>query len=241
MREAFATVRRRPALWVMVALAGVVTAGSALAGEPFKLGVEEQGYLDNAYQGGASYPAPRMIPQQGRAGAYQGGARTTAPLQGSARASAPLQGGAQAMQRPPIQATVTQRVVLPPSLLGVWHVIGQRQKVEAATPDFEQTAYTAFAVNTDNTWEISGDPNSGYQMGSNTGIKTPLIVDKVQGGTAFVRYQHPIGKTMAQEAIVLSLLPGGAQFNGLERVSIVKQGEPPRARVTYQLVGQRQR
>ena len=96
-------------------------------------------------------------------------------------------------------------------------------------------------MNTNNTWEISGDPNSGYMMGSNTGVKTPIIVDKVQGNTAFIRYQHPVGKTMAQEAIVMSLLPGGMQFNGLERITIVKENEPPRCRVTYQLVGQRQR
>src|SRR5579875_3324495 len=222
MEELLAMTRHLLALGILVGWQ-LAAGGNALAAEPFKLGVEESGYLQQApLQGGASYPAPRMIPQQGRS-------------------SAPLQGAASAIQRPPLQATVRRSVALPPSLLGIWHVIGQRQKVEAATPEFEQGANAAFAVNTDNTWEISGSPEAGYMMGSNTGIKTPLVVDKVQGDTAFVRYQHPIGKTMAQEAIVLSLLPGGAQFNGLERVSIVKAGEPPRARVTYQLVGQRQR
>ncbi|MGH9554162.1 MAG: hypothetical protein ACRD3W_32590, partial [Terriglobales bacterium] len=64
----------------------------------------------------------------------------------------------------------------------------------------------------------------------------------VEGGTAFIRYQHPISKTMAQEAIVMSLVPGGIQFNGLERISIVKEGmAQPRAKVTYQLMGSRQR
>ncbi len=38
----------------------------------------------------------------------------------------------------------------------------------------------------------------------------------------------------------MSLVPGGAQFNGLERVSISKQGQV-RAKVTYQLVGRRGR
>ncbi len=46
---------------------------------------------------------------------------------------------------------------------------------------------------------------------------------------------------MAQEAVVLELQNGGMSFQGLERISIVKEGEPqPRAKVTYQLYGQRQ-
>ncbi|HMP51824.1 MAG TPA: hypothetical protein PKD05_09740, partial [Candidatus Melainabacteria bacterium] len=70
---------------------------------------------------------------------------------------------------------------------------------------------------------------------------SPLFVNKVQGNTAFIRYGHPIKNTMAQEAIVMELSPDGKRFKGLERITIVKQGEPPRAKVTYQLVGQRRR
>lgn len=201
---------------------------AAISQEPFKLGVQEKGYLqDNSspMQGYADYPAyPKMAPQQPRMG-------TSAPLQGGAAATAP---------RPPIQAGV-QKVALPPAFLGVWNVQGQRSKVEAQ-PEFQAGAERAFQTGTQNTWQISGDPNSGYTMGSNTGVKTALIVDKVQGSTAFIRYQHQVGNTMAQEAIVMNLLPGGAQFNGLERISIVKDpSQPPRARVTYQLTGFRQR
>jgi hypothetical protein len=75
---------------------------------------------------------------------------------------------------------------------------------------------------------------------SNGDMSTPIFVDKVQGGTAFIRYQHPIKNTMAQEAIVLSLDQNGAVFNGLERISINKEGQT-RAKVTYQLNGSRMR
>ncbi len=227
----------RPAL--LAILAGALIPAAALAADPFKLGVEQRNILQDPLQGGASYPAPHMIQQTATPGAYSGGVRNNAPLQGSAQQRPPLQAGVQ--QRPPIQASIQQRVVLPPNFLGLWNVQGQRNKVEAQSPEFQQQAEQAFQFNTSNTWEISGDPNTGYAMGSNTGVRTPIVVDKVQGNTAFIRYQHPVGKTMAQEAIVMSLLPGGAQFNGLERISIVKENEPPRCRVTYQLIGRRQR
>ncbi len=194
-----------------------------MAAEPFKLGVQEKGYLQQQpLDGSASYPAPQMIPQTPTAGT-----------------SAPLRGGATAAPPRPLQAGVS--VQLPPQFLGAWLVRGQRVKVEAQ-PEFQAGAEQAFQVGTSNVWQISGSPSSGYTMGSDTGIKTQLVVDKVQDNTAFIRYQHAIGKTMAQEAIVMSLQPGGAQFNGLERVSIVKEGlAQPRARVTYQLTGTRQR
>ena len=116
---------------------------------------------------------------------------------------------------------------------------GNRTQVEAMNPQFQQQASNAFAMNTNNTWTISGDPQHGYSIGSDTGIQFQLWVDKVEGGAAFVRYQHPINNTMAQEAIVMQLDNGGVMFTGLERVTIVKQGEGPRCKVTYQLVGHR--
>lgn len=207
---------------------GVVVAGQAtLAGEPFKLGVEEKGYIENppAYP---AYPAPQMMPAQ------------PAPYQGNVNSNR-MQGGVSdgRSQRRPIQAAVQQKVVLPPSFLGAWNVQGQRVKVEAL-PEFQQGAEAAFQMRTSNVWNIAGDPSNGYSMSNDAGVSTQLIVDKVQDNTAFIRYQHPVGNTMAQEAIVMSLVPGGVQFNGLERVSIVKQGMPqPRAKVTYQLVGRR--
>jgi hypothetical protein len=234
MRRANRT-ERFTAAFSLAALSLAMCASGSLAGDPFKLGVEEKGYLQDPLQGGAQYPAPHMIQQTATPGAYQ----QRPPMQGGVQQRPPLQGNAQ--QRPPLQTGVQERVVLPPNFLGLWNVQGQRTKVEAENPEFQQQASGAFQAGTSNVWEISGDPNSGYLLGSNTGVKTPIVVDKVQGSTAFIRYQHPVGKTMAQEAIVMSLLPGGAQFNGLERITIVKQNEPPRCRVTYQLVGHRQR
>lgn len=207
---------------------------AAWAQEPFKLGVQEKAYIENPPMSGyAEYPAyptpPKMVPQQPKASPPPPPRK---PLQGNVGAVAPP-------QRPPIQATV-QKVALPPAFLGVWNVSGQRVKVEAL-PEFQQGAEQAFAVSNNQIWEIAGDPVNGYVLGSNTGVRTALVVDKVQGGTAFIRYQHQVKNTMAQEAVVLQLQPGGAQFQGLERIMIVKQNQPPRAKVTYQLTGFRQR
>jgi len=227
---------RQAQVFRLVALSGVVLgllAPPSWADEPFKLGVQEKAYLESAPMSGyanyPSYPAPKMIQQQPRMGAP---APPRPPMQGGVGTTAPP-------PRPPIQATI-ERVVLPPAFLGVWNVAGQRVKVEAL-PAFQQGAEAAFAMNNNQIWEIAGDPANGYMLGSNTGIRTPLVVDKVQGATAFIRYQHQVKNTMAQEAIVLQLAPGGAQFQGLERIMIVKPNEPPRAKVTYQLSGVRQR
>jgi hypothetical protein len=218
MRSAF--TRLIPALMLPMALQSV-----ALSAEPFKLGVQEKGYVNSSpIQGYADYPAPTMVPQQGQAG-------IATPLKTGIQQTAP---------RPPLQTGISKPVALPPPFLGAWNVQGQRVKVEAV-PEFQAGAEQAFAMTTQNVWSISGSPQGGYSMGSNTGIRTPLVVDSVQGSTAFIRYQHPIGKTMAQEAIVMTLTPTGVQFNGLERISIVKEGAPPRARVTYQLTGFRQK
>jgi len=217
-------------LCLLAALTAVSLSGQGTLAEPLKGGIEERGYNSQPMSGYAdypAYPAPKMMPLQGQA------AQTTSrPMQGGVQQSAPP-------PRPPIQAGV-QKVQLPPQFLGLWNVQGQRTKVQAQ-PEFQAGAERSFAMSTQNTWEIGGNPVSGYTMGSNSGVKTPLVVDQVQGNTAFIRYQHPVGNTMAQEAIVMSLQPGGAQFSGLERISIIKENQPPRAQVTYQLTGFRQR
>jgi len=225
-------IARLGLLTLGICLTGQLASPPASQGDPLQGGIEEKGMIDQGYSGGASYAAPRMIPQAPRQAPLQ----VRPPIQGGAQQSAPPP-----VRRPaPIQAQIT-KVALPQSFLGAWNVMGQRTKVEAM-PEFQAGAEQAFAPNTQNVWEISGNPESGYQMGSNSGVQTQLIVDKVEGNTAFIRYQHPIGKTMAQEAIVMSLVAGGVQFNGLERVSIVKEGmAQPRAKVTYNLMGQRQR
>ena len=76
-------------------------------------------------------------------------------------------------------------------------------------------------------------------LNNDQGVSTSLLVQST-GDTAILRYQHPIKNTVAQEAVVMQLLPGGASFNGIERISIVKQGEGVRAKVEYNLLGRRQ-
>jgi hypothetical protein len=208
---------------------------SCLAQEPYKGGVQENvpGQSESY-----SYPAPKMIPVPAqsappprRTPAYSGSA-SQSQFSGSASQSTNT--------RPPetFSANVT-RVALPPIFLGAWQVHGERTNVEAL-PEFQAAANQAFTMSNNQVWNIAGNPNNGYTLGSDTGINTALYVDKVQGNTAFVRYQHPVGKTMAQEAIVMSLAQGGLQFDGLERISIVKEGLPqPRAKVTYRLTGVR--
>jgi hypothetical protein len=193
-------------------------------------GVEEKATIEpNGYP---SYPSPQMVQPQ---------TPTYAPppkrhaLTGKTSQSA-MQGGVSGQGSAPLQGGVSK--VLPPDFLGVWNVRGQRQKVVAA-PQFQAGAENAFSMGTQDSWTISGSPGN-YSFGSSTGVQTSIIVDKVQGGIAYIRYQHQIKNTMAREAIVLSLMPGGAQFNGLERIAIMKPGEPqPRAQVTYQLFGNR--
>jgi hypothetical protein len=77
-------------------------------------------------------------------------------------------------------------------------------------------------------------------MGSSTGVQS-VQVGQCNQSTAFLRYQHQVGNTMAQEAIVMQLAPDGRTFQGMQRITIKKPGEPsPRAQVTYQLMGRRQ-
>jgi hypothetical protein len=215
---------------LLLAVLAIQASSAAMAGEPLKGGIETKEVTGGA--GDYAYPAPVSTPIMRPQTPVQ--ARPPVqrpPIPAGIRESAP-------MQRPPMQIQIQKQVVLPQGFMGSWRVQGQRSKVEAL-PEFQSTAESAFQLNTNNTWNINGQPGS-YSM-SNGEMNTPLWVDKVEGGTAFIRYQHPVGKTMAQEAIVLSLVPGGVQFNGLERISIVKEGSPPRAKVTYQLAGSRMR
>jgi len=191
--------------------------------EPFKLEAEQRDFFGQPDQSYQSYPAPRMI-----------GPQTRQPLTGGARKqfSAP---------KAPIPSGVQQKAKLPPQFLGVWQVQGRRTAVQAA-PQYQAGAESAFAPQTTNVWQIAGSSASGYTMSSDSGIQTPFHVLAVQGNAATIKYQHPVGNTMAQEIVVMELKPGGASFSGLERISIVKQGEAqPRAQVTYELSGQRQR
>jgi len=226
--------KRLPAfIFGAVALVNFVAAPQAFA-EPFQLGAEQKQFNEGS-SGSYDYPTPQAMPTP----RMNGGVQQQQPPPRRPPMNTGIQQTVQPPPRRPMQLQATQRVVLPASFLGSWRVSGTRVKVEAK-PEFQAGAEAAFQVKTMNTWNIGGDPNSGYSMSNDQGVSTQLVVDKVEGNTAFIRYQHPINNTVAGEAIVMSLVPGGVQFNGLERVSITKQGDV-RAKVTYQLVGQRSR
>jgi hypothetical protein len=212
----------------------VGSAGTAVIAQPLQGGIQEKQMMTPPNQGGSSYtsyPAPQMIQAPVQQPTH------APPMHGNAFRDAPQE----PPHRAPIQAGVT-KVALPPGFMGAWAVRGQRTKVEAQSPDFQQQAESAFQMTTSNVWNISGNPQSGYKLTSDSGIDTQFWVDKLEGGAAFIRYQHPVKNTMAQEAVVMTLGNGGTTFEGLERISIVKQGVPqPRVKVQYQLAGQRQR
>lgn len=202
---------------------------TAAKADPFQLGAETKEFIDNGGStGNYSYPSPQMMQPSPDV-------RPTQRLNASA---------SQTQQRPPrqapIQAAVQKSVALPPSYLGAWRVQGQRTGIEAL-PQYQNGVGNLFAPTTSNVWNIAGNPQKGYTLTTDQGVSTSLNIYKVTGNQAFIRYQHPISKTMAQEAIVMQLQNGAMAFEGLERISIVKEGEPqPRAKVTYQLFGRRQ-
>lgn len=218
-------VRIATYLGLAIAVGSSVAALQAKA-EPFKLGVEQKNVLpgQNPYQGEAQYPMPQAVE----------------PMQGGVQEQAPMRGGVQARPARPIQAGVQRSIPLPKPFLGNWLVTGRRKGFEAL-PQYQAAIPQIFSSNTRNIWTITGNPNSGYAFANKEGARSPLYVNKVQGNTAFIRYGHPIKNTMAQEAIVMELSPDGRQFKGLERITIVKKGEPPRAKVTYEIIGVRQR
>ncbi len=209
---------------------GLPNLSSQAKADPFQLGTEQNEFLENNnYNTGGSYPSPQMM----------------VPTPDTRRPAPRLNGGAQQQQqqqRPPVRlnAGTQKSVALPPSYMGAWRVSGQRTNIEAA-PQYQNGIGSLFAPTTSNVWNIAGNPQKGYTLTTDQGVSTSLNIYKVTGNQAFIRYQHPISKTMAQEAIVMQLENGAMSFSGLERISIVKEGEPqPRAKVTYQLNGRRQ-
>lgn len=206
---------------------------TAASAKPFELGIQQKTVLpgDPGYQGEAAYPMPQAIPTPG----FQGGVNQNPPLSGNVR-SRPKK-----PKSKPMRANIQASVPLPQGFMGSWMVSGQRQGFEAQ-PQYQAAIPNIFSASTRNVWNISGNPQSGYGFTNDVGAKSSLYVNKVEGSTAFIRYGHPIKNTTAQEAVVMELAPDGMSFKGLERITIVKKGEStPRAKVTYQIYGVRQR
>ena len=234
---------------VLLALSfgGTVSSVGAQESQPFKLGAEHREFNTPAEASYPAYPAygakygqvtpPPPPPPPKKLNGNLNAQRAVQPPPPPPRP--PIQGNINRTPPPMIQPQAPQNGYLPPQFLGVWQVLGSRSGVEAQQ-QYQQGIDSIFSATTANTWKIQGNPQQGYMLSTDTGVSTALTV-QTQGNTAILRYQHPIKNTMAQEALVMQLQPGGAQFDGLERISIVKQGEPqPRAKVTYKLIGRRQ-
>jgi hypothetical protein len=208
-----------------VASFGLASLGLAAIAAPFQLNAESQSFINNPPpMQSTSYPAMTM----------QGGAQQAATYDNH-----PTYSG-QAQQQAPLQAQVQKQVALPPQFLGRWQVSGQLGNIEAQ-PQFQAGVGKLFQGQTQNVWNITGTPGN-YTMSTDQGVSTALNIWKATKDTAMIRYRHPTYNVTSEEAIVLQLQNGGATFQGLERISIVKDGQqPPRAKVTYQLFGQRQR
>jgi outer membrane biosynthesis protein TonB len=233
----------RPMFAMLAALAMVAMATPSFA-DPFKIGVQQN--VQNATPGYSEYPAPQMIPQ----------AVKQAPIK-KAPPKKPLKAQIEQQQQPqrPMQAQIQQEApqqpmqarasqdapppgVLPPQFMGNWLVLGQRSNIQAR-PEYQNGIDNIFTSSNSQTWNIVGGPG-GYSMSSTSGVQS-VQVGQCTSSTAFVRYAHPVGNTVAQEAIVMQIAPDGRTFQGMQRITIRKQGEPaPRAQVTYQLMGRRQ-
>lgn len=226
---------------VSMSLSGIV----AKADDVHKATIEQNEMLAPAQQYVPSYGAPKMVgpvPQHKHPQPMQPKLAKPAekPPEKHLKATATIEN----IKKPPLakqnllKAAPVQVGVLPAQFLGRWQVMGSRSNVEAQ-PQFQKGIDGIFAMTTTNTWTIQGSPEQGYMLSTDSGVTTPLSV-QTQGSTAILRYQHPIRNTVAQEALVMQLIPGGVQFDGMERITIIKQGEPPRAKVTYKLIGHRQ-
>lgn len=210
------------------------------ADDVYKGGIEENATMSSPHYV-PSYGLPKMVgPAMHRPPPPKTEKPVTKPpLKGNATREQPKPPVVKKpMPLPPPAPAKLKEGVLPAQFLGRWQVMGARSKVEAQ-PQFQAGIDNIFSMSTSNVWNIQGSPEQGYMLSTDSGVSTALMVQS-NGQQAILRYQHPIKNTVAQEALVMQLGPGGAQFDGLERITIIKQGEPPRAKVTYNLTGRRQ-
>lgn len=242
---------------VLASIAALLTSGQAFTFAPcalakqFELNAEQKDYTpgDNGVPEYAPYPTftPQKAPKKDKPPKQkvlkqqiQQMQQQAPPLQRQMPQARPMP---VLRQTPMFNLGAQRSVPLPPSFLGRWSVQGNKTNFEALKPEFADGSQY-FQQQTQDIWIISGNPGQGYSFGNDKGVKSPLIVDKVEGSRAFIRYQHQVKNTVAQEAIVLEATPDGGQFNGMARMTIVKPGQGPntgpRAKVTYQLVGFKQ-
>lgn len=240
--------KRQTVMTIVALLATLVTVSPSFAqegeGKPFQLGVQQS--VQGAPSTYAAYPAPQMIPTPARVAPIQKPPkkkpqRLDAGLQQNTQPMRPLNAGLQQNTQPPPMRAAVQNAppgVLPQQFMGNWLVLGSRTKVDAR-PEYQSGVGNIFTSSNSQSWNIVGAPG-GYSMSSTTGVQS-VQVGNCNTTTAFLRYAHPVGNTVAEEAIVMQLAADGQSFQGMQRITIRKQGEPsPRAQVTYSLMGRRQ-
>jgi hypothetical protein len=235
------TTARRVSLLIVALMAAqtqlVLAQGSGSSGsKSFSLSAEDNQYNPGpSYPDPVAYPTPHMVQQPAHV-APKPPAQHHPPMKAAVQQTAappPMQASAAVDTRP-----APPPGVLPQSIMGRWLVLGSRGNVQAR-PEFQSGIDNIFTMSNSQTWEIGGQPGA-YSMNSSSGV-SQVQVGQCTATTAYIRYQHQIKNTMAQEAIVMQVSPDGRSFQGMQRISIVKPGEgQPRAVVTYQLMGQRQ-
>jgi hypothetical protein len=207
------------------------------AADPFKLGAETNQYIEQTPDGYPAYPTPKMVPVAPKQSPVPP-AKHNKPIKLNVEQNQQLP---PPQQPPRLQAQVQAAPppgVLPNQFMGRWMVIGNRGRIQAR-PEYQNGIENIFTSSNSQTWNIAGAPGS-YSMSSDTGV-SQVQVGNCTANTAFIRYEHQVGKTMAREAIVMQLSADGRTFQGIQRISIIKPGEPgPRATVQYNLIGQRQ-
>ncbi len=227
----------------LLLLAASLSSASAYAqdgADPFKLNAQTNEFVPGQPYV-PSYGAPKMIGVPKKATPPPPVKKTPPPkpIKAGINTNTNIQKPVQQPRPMPMATQQPVQGVLPAQFLGTWKVLGNRTRVEGSNAKYQQGFEQAAAMTTSNVWTIQGSPEQGYMMSTDQGVSTPILVES-QGDKAVFRYQHPIQNCMAQEAVVMQLLPGGGGFEGLERTTIVKQGEQPRAKITYQLMGHRQ-
>ncbi len=241
---------------VVIGSSASVSFAPCLQAKQFELNAEQKNYTpgDNGVPDYAPYPT--FTPQ--KPAKKQPPPKKQAPLKIQVQQNQPQQQMPQLIRQMPqarpmpnlqrpstpmFQLDTQKSVVLPASFLGRWAVQGTKTNFQALQPEFAD-GNQYFEQTTQNVWNIVGNPRSGYSFSTDQGVRSQLIVDKVEGNRAFIRYQHQVKNTVAQEAIVLEVAPNGGQFSGMARMTIVKPGQGPntgpRAKVTYQLNGFKQ-
>lgn len=126
-------------------------------------------------------------------------------------------------------------VELPGAFLGSWNVKAIRQSVSTCNPN--QELDTLYPSDRSADWSIFRDPQLGYLMVLESGIRCKLRIDKTEERTAVISFDRAAGPASVREQIVLRLNKEDGRFIGLERIMVLNDTGIPQTRITYSLSG----